>query len=29
MRSGYNDSVERHNTRIGQIPDLFGQTVQV
>ena len=23
MRSGYNDSVERHNTRIGQIPDLF------
>ena len=23
MRCGYNDSVERHNTRIGQIPDLF------
>ena len=23
MRSGYNDSVERHNTRIGQFPDLF------
>ena len=23
MRSGYNNSVERHNTRIGQIPDLF------
>ncbi|MEE2948146.1 MAG: LemA family protein [Verrucomicrobiota bacterium] len=23
MRSGYNDSVERHNTRIGQIPEFF------
>ena len=23
MRSGYNDSVERHNTRIAQIPELF------
>ena len=23
MRQGYNDSVERHNTRIGQVPEVI------